>query len=108
MADQPNKKRGSKRPELTFGGAWDYAPAPEATDHVAIADRYQLFVGGEFVRPRSRSYFPTTNPATEQTLAEVAQAGARLAACTAASTSRAPACATSASVCSVAGFVVGK
>ena len=77
MADQTKKTRGSKRPELTFGGAWDYAPAPEATDHVAVADRYQLYVGGEFVRPRSRSYFATTNPATEETLAEVAQAGAR-------------------------------
>ena len=77
MADLPKKTRGRRRPELTFGGAWDYAPAPEATDHVALADRHHLFIGGEFVRPRTRSYFATVNPATEEALAEVAQAGAR-------------------------------
>ena len=27
---------------------WDYAPAPESTDHVRLRDDYGLFVGGEF------------------------------------------------------------
>jgi aldehyde dehydrogenase (NAD+) len=54
---------------------WEYAPAPEATDIVHLEDRYGLFVGGEFVEPKSGKYFPTINPATEEVLAEVAEAG---------------------------------
>ncbi|MCC7387368.1 MAG: aldehyde dehydrogenase family protein [Phycisphaerales bacterium] len=60
---------------------WDYAPAPESVKP-EIAGRYGLFIGGEFVEPhgsQSRGtqgdYFPTVNPATEATLAEIAQAG---------------------------------
>src|SRR5277367_1709088 len=54
---------------------WDYAPAPESTDIVSIAPRYNLFIGGEFVPPAGDQYFATLNPATEEPLAEVAQAG---------------------------------
>ena len=54
---------------------WQYAPAPESTEIVHIADRYGLFIGGEFVQPRSGKYFETINPATEAVLAEVADAG---------------------------------
>ena len=54
---------------------WEYAPAPESTQIVRISDRYGLFVGGEFVEPRSGRYFETINPATEAVLAEVAEAG---------------------------------
>lgn len=54
---------------------WDYAPAPESTDHVRLRDRYGLFIGGEFVEPSSEGgYVATVNPATEEPLAEVAQA----------------------------------
>ena len=77
MANTDKRGRAARRPELTFGGAWEYASAPESTDHVDLADRYDLFVGGSFVRPKSRKYFATTNPATEQRLCEVAQAGAK-------------------------------
>jgi aldehyde dehydrogenase (NAD+) len=55
---------------------WEYAPAPESTDHVRLRDRYGLFIGGEFVAPEGGAYAPTINPATEETLAEVAQASA--------------------------------
>src|SRR6187549_3959304 len=51
---------------------WDYAPAPESTDHVRLRDRYGLFIGGEFVD--ADTYAPTINPATEEPLAEIAQA----------------------------------
>ena len=54
---------------------WDYAPAPESADVVSIAPRYGLFIGGEFVAARRRRHFATLNPATEEPLAEVAQAG---------------------------------
>jgi aldehyde dehydrogenase (NAD+) len=55
--------------ELLFGDLWDYAPAPESTDHVRIDPRYGHFIGGEFVA--ADSYFPTVSPSTEETLSEV-------------------------------------
>ncbi|HWN21765.1 MAG TPA: aldehyde dehydrogenase family protein, partial [Gaiellaceae bacterium] len=54
---------------------WEYAPAPEAREIVSLEKRYGLFVGGELVSPRSKEWFPTISPATEEQLAEVAQAG---------------------------------
>jgi aldehyde dehydrogenase (NAD+) len=56
--------------------SWEYAPAPEARGIVSFAERYGLYIGGEFVEPRSSEWFTTTSPATEEPLAEVAQAGA--------------------------------
>ena len=55
--------------------AWEYAAAPEARDIVSLAERYGLFIGGESVDPRSGHWFRTISPATEEPLAEVAQAG---------------------------------
>jgi len=60
--------------KLAFDGGWDYSPAPESTDHIDIAARYQLFIGGEFVKPESGKYFDSINPATEEKLARVADA----------------------------------
>ncbi len=54
---------------------WEYAPAPEARDVVSLEERYGLFIGGEHVEPRSGQWFPTISPATEERLADVAQAG---------------------------------
>jgi aldehyde dehydrogenase (NAD+) len=53
---------------------WDYSPAPESADHVRLRDAYGLFVGGEFADPRSGRSAPTINPATEQSIAEIAVA----------------------------------
>jgi aldehyde dehydrogenase (NAD+) len=66
----------AKRPrrDLARPGPFEYAPAPEATDHFQLADRYDLFIGGKAVRPHSKRYFPTLNPATEDVIAEVAEA----------------------------------
>jgi aldehyde dehydrogenase (NAD+) len=55
--------------------AFDYAPAPESRDIVRLEERYGLFIGGEFVEPRSGESHPTVSPATEEPLAEVAYAG---------------------------------
>src|SRR6202165_5575372 len=55
---------------------WHYAPSLEATDHVKLRKRYNLFIGGEFVEPHSKRWFETINPATEDTLAEIAEADA--------------------------------
>jgi aldehyde dehydrogenase (NAD+) len=62
---------------LEFGNAWEYAPSPEATDHVKIDPKYGLFIGGRWVSPRSGKYFATISPSTEQVLAEVAEANAQ-------------------------------
>ena len=60
--------------KLAFDGGWDYAPAPESTDHVKIDKRYGLFIDGDFVAPASRRYYDTINPATEEKLSRVAEA----------------------------------
>ena len=62
---------------LTFGDKWDYAPAPEDHKHIPIAPRHELFINGKFVTPRSRKYFDSINPATEEKLTEIAAADAR-------------------------------
>lgn len=60
--------------KLSFDDGWQYAPAPESTDHIKVDDEYGLFIGGEFVEPAEGHYFETVNPATEQTLSSVALA----------------------------------
>jgi aldehyde dehydrogenase (NAD+) len=55
---------------------WEYAPSPESREIVQLEERYGLFVGGAMVEPRSGEWFPTISPATEETLAHVAQGGA--------------------------------
>jgi aldehyde dehydrogenase (NAD+) len=55
--------------------AFDYAPAPESSDIVTVAPKNGLFISGEFVEPKSGRSLVTLNPATEQPLAEVAEAG---------------------------------
>jgi len=62
---------------LNFGDKWSYAPAPEAHSYIQLKKRYQLFIDGKFVAPRSGKYFDSTNPATEEKLAEIADANAR-------------------------------
>ncbi len=54
---------------------FDYAPAPESRAVVDLQPSYGLFIGGEFV-DGSGEAFSTINPATEETLAEVAEATA--------------------------------
>jgi aldehyde dehydrogenase (NAD+) len=56
--------------------AFDYAPAPEARDIVRLEERYGLFVGGEWVEPRSGEFHASVSPATEEPLAQVAYGGA--------------------------------
>jgi aldehyde dehydrogenase (NAD+) len=51
---------------------WDYAPAPEARDIVQLRERYGLFVGGQWLEPTDT--YTTISPATEEPLAEIAQA----------------------------------
>lgn len=59
---------------LNFSTDWTYVPAPEATDHISLKKQYELFIDGQFVAPSSGRYFDTINPATEATIAQVADA----------------------------------
>jgi aldehyde dehydrogenase (NAD+) len=65
------------RRKLNFGNRWDYAPAPEAHSYIKLKSKYELFIGGKFVKPRSGKYFDSINPATEETLAEIADGSTR-------------------------------
>src|SRR5947209_11437473 len=62
---------------LNFGDRWSYAPAPESNDYIRLQKRYQLFINGRFVAPKSGKYFDSINPATEEKLAEIAEANAK-------------------------------
>jgi len=68
-------RNGRPAPELIFGDLWEYDPAPETADPKLKA-RYDLFINGQFVAPKSGKYFDSINPATEQKLAEIALASA--------------------------------
>ncbi len=57
----------------TGRGIFDYAPAPESRGVVDIKASYGLFINGEFVDGTGSS-FKTINPATEEVLAEIAEA----------------------------------
>ena len=59
----------SADPRATF----DYAPAPESRSIVDIKPSYGLFINGEFVDGHGKA-FKTVNPASEEVLAEIAEA----------------------------------
>jgi aldehyde dehydrogenase (NAD+) len=63
----------SSIPQLIFGDLWEYDPAPETADPKLKA-KYDLFIGGKFVAPKSGKYFDSINPATEEPLAQIALA----------------------------------
>src|SRR5688500_1867288 len=65
----------SSIPPLIFGELWEYDPAPESAGP-RLRTRYGLFISGKFVSPHSGKYFDSINPATEETLAEIALADA--------------------------------
>ena len=54
--------------------SWDYAPAPESF-RPEIAAEHGLFIGGAFVKPKSGKFMKVINPATEETLTRVGEAG---------------------------------
>ncbi len=62
---------------LDFGRAWDYAPAPESPEHVKIAPRYGLFIGGKWKAAQGGKTFDTISPSTEEKLSEIGDASAR-------------------------------
>src|SRR5438445_318970 len=70
------KREVARRPDTAaIPTAWEYAPAPESREVVRLEDRYGLYIGGQFVEPLSNERYTTIDPAREEPLAEVAQAG---------------------------------
>lgn len=59
---------------IDFSSDWSYAPSLESTSHIKLKKKYDLFIDGKFVKPKSNKYFDTINPANEDVLAEIAEA----------------------------------
>jgi len=81
-ASVPAKKKTAALPAVSaqadiiqFGKAWEYSESIESAAIIKIAPKYNLFINGKFVAPKSGKYFSTINPATEQKIADVAEAG---------------------------------
>ncbi|MET8198715.1 aldehyde dehydrogenase family protein [Micromonospora taraxaci] len=55
---------------------FEYAPAPESRSVVDLKPSYGLFIDGTFVDPTDGGSFKSINPASEEVLAEIAEAGA--------------------------------
>ncbi|MFM1559187.1 MAG: aldehyde dehydrogenase family protein [Roseibacillus sp.] len=70
------KRAAKKKTQHDFVEGESYAPAPESTDHLSLKSSYDLFIGGKWVRAPKR--FQTINPATEEVIAEVGEAGPRM------------------------------
>ncbi|MFZ1320540.1 MAG: aldehyde dehydrogenase family protein [Ignavibacteria bacterium] len=51
---------------------WEYSKSIEDKKHINLKDKYDLFIGGKWVK--TKKYFETINPATEEVLARVAYA----------------------------------
>ncbi|WP_328380920.1 aldehyde dehydrogenase family protein [Micromonospora zamorensis] len=56
---------------------FEYAPAPESRSVVDLKPSYGLFIDGAFVDPTDAGSFKSINPASEEVLAEIAEAGAQ-------------------------------
>jgi aldehyde dehydrogenase (NAD+) len=67
------EQRGDRAP---IPSKWEYASAPESREIVKLEERYGLFIGGEFVEPRSGDFYRILDPSSEEPLAKIPQAGA--------------------------------
>ena len=63
--------------KIDYNSDWNLDPAPESIGHIKLKSKYDLFIGGKWVKPKAGKYFATINPATEQQIADIAEAGAR-------------------------------
>ena len=60
--------------DINQKSSWNYASAPESTDHIILKKQYDLFINGEFIKPNSNRYFKTVNPATDEVIASISEA----------------------------------
>src|SRR4051794_24472145 len=75
MSEQRSDETGGTAPLDRSSPVFDYAPAPESRAVVQLRSSYGLFIDGEFVDPADDASFKTISPATEEVLADVAEAG---------------------------------
>ncbi len=68
------KSVAKKNTEAPSQFKWHYAAARESTEHIQLKPRYDLFINGKFIKPQSKKYFGTYNPASGDKLADVAHA----------------------------------
>ena len=71
---QDRTPAASKGPEIAPAGL-DYVASRESTEVVSIDESYDLWIDGQPTPPAANRYFPSVNPATEDTLSRVAEAG---------------------------------
>ena len=64
----------AQSPEIVPTGL-DYVASIESTDVVTLDPSYDLWIAGAATEPRTNRYFPTINPATEETLSRIAEGG---------------------------------
>ncbi len=60
--------------KLNSNKNWSYSEAPESKNHICLKDRYDLFIDGEFIKPNSKQYFDSINPATDKVISKIAMA----------------------------------
>ena len=65
-----------KERRLTFGTGGT-TRRRRKIEQLHLAAKHQLFIDGKFVEPHSKKYFESINPATEQTLTEIADGNAQ-------------------------------
>ncbi|MEC8853402.1 MAG: aldehyde dehydrogenase family protein [Bacteroidota bacterium] len=54
--------------------SWNYTAALESTTHIQLKKKYDLFIGGDFVKPLSNKYFDTINPSNGEQISKIARA----------------------------------
>jgi aldehyde dehydrogenase (NAD+) len=64
--------KDSKKNGLLKKVKWQYSKAPEDPKHIKLKDKYDLFIGGKWVK--TKKYFDTINPSNEELIARVAYA----------------------------------
>jgi aldehyde dehydrogenase (NAD+) len=79
LTRKPAAKQETKPTAASWGMAargvpWEYAAAPESTDHITIEREYGLFIENAFTPARPKATFDVINPATEEVLSKVARA----------------------------------
>ena len=70
----PEATSPAQTPEIVPTGL-DYVASIESTDVVSVDPSYDLWIAGAPTEPRTNRYFPTINPATEETLSRIAEGG---------------------------------
>lgn len=59
----------------TTGQNWEYDPAPESIGVLKLKPHYHLWIGGKWIPPIATKTFETINPATEEPICTISEAG---------------------------------